>query len=81
MDAAATPELIAGVADGQCTAGRLLVTELRSDRFDRQPVFFGEDNYHVMDYALFYLSLRRNAVARVDAWYEAAAAPVAASSP
>lgn len=71
MEATSTPELIPGVADAQCTGGRLLVSALKSDRFGGGPVSFGEDNYHVMDYSLFYLSLRRNAVARVNAWLAA----------
>ncbi len=68
MDDKATPELIAAVADAQCTEGRLLVSELRSGKFGRGPISFGEDNYHVMDYSLFYINLRRNVVERVQMW-------------
>jgi len=68
MDANAKPELIAAVADARCLDGRLLVSELRSDKFGGGPVSLGEDNYHVLDYSLFYLNLRRNAVDRVNAW-------------
>ena len=28
----------------------------------------GRDNYHIYDYALFYVNLRQNAQARVDAF-------------
>lgn len=68
MDDTAVPKLIPGVADARCTEGRLLVSALRSDQFNRQPISFGEDNYHVMDYALFYMNLRRNAFDRVGTW-------------
>jgi hypothetical protein len=68
MDANTQPELIAGVADARCQGGRLLVSELRSDKFGGGPITFGQDNYHILDYSLFYLNLRRNAVERVNAW-------------
>ncbi len=64
-----TPPVIeAGVADAQCLDGRLLVTEIRSDR--EWIEFFGEGNYHAYDYGLFYMSIRENAKARLDAYLD-----------
>ena len=53
-----------GVADAQCRDGRLLVTEIRSRNYSLRPL--GRDNYHIYDYALFYMSIRENVQARVD---------------
>jgi hypothetical protein len=53
-----------GAADAQCLDGRLYVSEIRSDRYGARPL--GRDNYHVFDYALFYVNIRQNAEARVD---------------
>ena len=65
-----TPPVIEeAVADAQCIDGRLLVTELRSDRDWIE--FFGEGNYHAYDYGLFYMSIRENAKARANAYMEA----------
>jgi hypothetical protein len=55
-----------GAADAQCIDGRLVVSEIRSDRFEDRPL--GRDNYHVYDYALFSMNLRSNASARVAAY-------------
>ena len=54
----------AGAADAQCLDGRLYVSEIRSDRYGARPL--GRDNYHVFDYALFYVNIRQNAETRVD---------------
>ena len=55
-----------GAADGQCRDGRLYVSEIRSDRYTTMPL--GRDNFHIYDYSLFYVNLRQNAQARVDAF-------------
>ncbi len=56
-----------GAADAQCVEdGRLLVTDIRSTRYNQRPL--GRDNYHVYDYALFYVNVRQNAQARVEAF-------------
>ena len=64
LDAANAPE--PRVADAQCRDGRLLVTEIRSDNYSLRPL--GRDNYHIYDYALFYMNIRENVQARVDAF-------------
>lgn len=65
-----TPPVIEeAVADAQCIDGRLLVTEIRSDR--QWIEFGGEGNYHAHDYGLFYISIRENAKARVNAYMSA----------
>ena len=58
-----------GVADAQCRDGRLLVTEIRSRNYSLRPL--GRDNYHIYDYALFYMSIRENVQARVDTFLSA----------
>jgi hypothetical protein len=61
-----------GAADGQCIDGRLLVSDIRSANFGAEPM--GEDNYHIYDYALFYMNIRANAEARAAAYLAAATA-------
>lgn len=63
------PVIEEAVADAQCIDGRLLVTEIRSDL--EWIEFFGEGNYHAHDYGLFYVSIRENAKARVNAYLDA----------
>ena len=67
LDVGHAPE--PGAADAQCRDGRLLVTEIRSDNYSLRPL--GRDNYHVYDYALFYMNIRENVQARVDAFLSA----------
>ena len=55
-----------GAADAQCREGRLRVSEIRSDHYMLMPL--GRDNFHIYDYALFYVNIRQNAQARVDAY-------------
>lgn len=70
----AKPVLEAGVADAQCVEGMLLVQEIRSALYGARPM--GRDNYHIYDYSLFHMNLRRNAEARVQAYLaERATAP------
>ena len=57
-----------GAADAQCVNGRLRISELRSEQFKNVRLLLGQDNYHVLDYALFYMNLRQNAQARSIAW-------------
>lgn len=64
----ATKTLEANVADAACQDGQLLVTELRSEAFANLPMNMGTDNYHILDYSLFYASIRSNAIARVNAF-------------
>ncbi len=56
-----------GAADGQCTEGQLLVTEIRSDRFGDRPL--GRDNYHIYDYGLFWANIRANVSERIRAFF------------
>jgi hypothetical protein len=58
-----------GVADAQCRDGRLYVTEIRSDNYSLMPL--GRDNYHIYDYALFYMNIRENVQTRVNAFLSA----------
>ena len=56
------PEI--GVADAECREGRLWVSDIRSNHYLLRPL--GRDNYHIYDYALFYLNLRKNVEMRVN---------------
>lgn len=56
----------AGVADARCDDGRLLLTEVRSDNFSLMP--FGAGNYHLYEFNLYYMNIRQNAEARVEAF-------------
>ena len=55
-----------GAADAQCRDGRLYVSNIRSDHYSLMPL--GRDNYHIYDYALYYVNIRQNAQVRVDAF-------------
>ncbi|HFB55448.1 MAG TPA: DUF3089 domain-containing protein [Hellea balneolensis] len=63
-----------GVTSAQCLDDRLLVGKFRSDMFDGLKLSWGRDNYHVLDYSLFYASIRQNAMDRATA-YTANSAP------
>ena len=67
LDAGDAPE--PGAADAQCRDGRLYVSEIRSDNYSLMPL--GRDNYHIYDYALFYMNIRENVQARVNAFLSA----------
>ena len=55
-----------GVVDAQCADGVLRVSEVRSDNY--AAMMFGEGNYHVYDFNLYYMSIRANARDRVAAY-------------
>lgn len=57
-----------GVSSAQCLEDRLLVGKFQTDIFDALKMNWGKDNYHVLDYGLFYTSIRQNAVDRVRAY-------------
>lgn len=64
----ASKTLLPGVADATCRDGQLMVSELRSQAFVDLPMNMGTDNYHILDYSLFYASIRANAMDRVAAF-------------
>lgn len=59
------------VSSAQCQNDRLLVGEFQSDMFDELPYDMGEDNYHLLDFSLFYGNIRKNAQDRVAAFLAA----------
>jgi hypothetical protein len=59
----AKPILETGVADAQCVDGLLLVKEIHSEYYASRPM--GRDNYHIYDYNLFHMNLRKNIEGRV----------------
>lgn len=63
--------LVPKAADANCVDGRLIVSELHTTQYDDRPMLLGKDNYHILDYGLFYANLRRNAQTRVDAYLKA----------
>lgn len=64
-----TLALVPAVADAQCVNDSLRVTELRSAEF---PSRMSRNSLHLYDYGLFYLNVRDNALARVNAFLSAA---------
>jgi hypothetical protein len=70
----ASPVVEAGVADAQCIDGMLRVSAIHSQYYAARPM--GRDNYHIYDYNLFALNLRKNAEGKV-ALYMAQHAPQA----
>ena len=62
----AKPVLEAGVADAQCVDGMLLVKEIHSKNYAARPM--GKDNYHIYDYNLFHMNMRKNVEQRVAAY-------------
>ena len=67
FDTGADPE--PGAADANCRNGRLWISEVRSSHYSLMPL--GRDNYHIYDYALFYLNIRENVQHRVEAFMHA----------
>ena len=59
----AKPVVESGAADAQCIDGMLLVKEIHSQNYAARPM--GRDNYHIYDYNLFHMNLRKNVEARV----------------
>ena len=72
-----TPRVKPSFADAQCVDGTLLVTELgdlERDGASRALLWItGPENYHPVEYQLFYVPLRTNAVRRVAAYADRAA--------
>jgi hypothetical protein len=64
----AKPVLESGVADAQCVDGMLLVKEIRSKNYAARPM--GRDNYHIYDYNLFHMNLRKNVEQRVATYLQ-----------
>ena len=66
------PAIKPAFADAQCVDGTLVVTELGDPERDVMSwlllVMMGPGNYHQMEYQLWYVDLRANAVARVRAF-------------
>lgn len=73
-DAAPRP----GFADARCRDGVLVVSEIgeppRDFRSRILDFVIGPQNYHPIEYQIFYMNLRRNAEQRTAAWLRANAA-------
>ena len=59
----AKPVLEPGLAGAQCVEGMLRIQEIHSNNYAARPM--GKDNYHIYDYNLFHMNLRKNAELRV----------------
>lgn len=59
--------LMMAVADGRCDNGMLYVSEIRTDVYDDLPNM-GKGNHHLIDYALYWLNIRKNVIDRVTAF-------------
>jgi hypothetical protein len=64
----AQPILETGVADAQCIEGMLRVQEIHSKYYAARPM--GRDNYHIYDYNLFHMNLRKNVELKVGKYLE-----------
>jgi len=62
------PIVEAGVADAWCMGGMLQIREIRSTHYGARPM--GRDNYHIYDYSLFHMSIRRNAAVRAQRYLQ-----------
>jgi len=62
------PALRSGVTGARCTRGRLVISIPRAKREGFTDALTKLGSYHNLDYALFYDSVRRNAVDRVNAF-------------
>lgn len=70
------PQVLSNFADATCFEGRLLVQHRGELPYRDIPSaillrVMGPENYHPIEYQLFYLNLRQNAVRRVDAYLAA----------
>ena len=68
-------EIEPGVVDAQCKDSQLIVSDIRSANYSGRP--FGKGNYHIYDYSFFYMNIRTNVQARVDAFLAARASTAA----
>ena len=68
---AAKPVLEPGFADAQCIEGMLLVKEIHSKNYAARPM--GRDNYHIYDYSLFHMNLRKNVELRAATYLQSRA--------
>ncbi len=62
------PRVMAGVTGAKCSRGRLVISIPRALRAGFKDPLTTLGSYHNQDYSLFYGSIRRNAIARVEAF-------------
>jgi hypothetical protein len=55
-----------GVVDAQCVDGVLITSRPEGEAYSYMPM--GKDNYHIYDYGLFYINIRKNVEERVTAY-------------
>ena len=52
----------------KCQGSELLVADFSTTMYDNLPINMGKDNYHLLDYALFYQNIKANAQNRVNTY-------------
>jgi hypothetical protein len=60
------PEPDVGVVSARCEEGVLVISRPEVEGYSYMPM--GPGNYHIYDYSLFYMNIRRNAEERVEAY-------------
>ncbi len=79
------PRLLAGFADARCEGGQLTITEIGEPPRDFMSRILdwmmGPENYHPIEYQLFYLDIRTNAYERVKAFVASRAGARASPAP
>ena len=67
IDANDPPKPDIAVADGQCVNGQLQIARPAEKYINTQ---MGPNSFHIFDYSLFYMNIRRNALARTNAFVD-----------
>lgn len=73
LEVTALQEPRAGLLSARCQGGALRVPDLDDLGYEAEETQAG--NYHLLDYELFYMDIRHNALERVSAWMQARSAP------
>ncbi|TNE47447.1 MAG: DUF3089 domain-containing protein [Deltaproteobacteria bacterium] len=69
------PKPFVGAVQGACKDGAFVITKPKAKGFNR--FLFGPGDYHIYDYHLFYMNIRKNAVDRVQAFLKKQSKPAA----
>jgi hypothetical protein len=69
------PEPDVGVVCAECIDGALVISRPEGEGYSYMPM--GRDNYHVYDYTLFYMNVRKNVAERVAAYMAKSSAETA----
>lgn len=74
-----SPRILPGFADAQCQGGSLVITQLQKPPRDLMSRILdrtlGPENYHAIEYQIFFVNLRKNAQTRTAAFMRRQATP------